>query len=62
MDIGEIIQETQSKIIAALNESRLPPAVLKLILANMISAVDNAERDAKAKQAAQETGTENAEA
>jgi len=53
MDTGDIIKTTQDKIVAALNESRLHPAVLKLILANIMSAVDNAEREARAQQAAQ---------
>lgn len=52
MDTGDIIKETQDKIVTALNESRLHPAVLKLILVNIMAAVDNAEREQKERQIA----------
>lgn len=56
MDAGKAVAEFEKKILDAVNDSGLHPVVVRLVLLNIVHAVENKERELAA--AAEREGTD----
>ena len=47
MDMNEAVDRLEQRAVAAVNESGLPPVVVRLVLLNILHAVEDQQREQK---------------
>lgn len=54
MEMNQAVEQLEQRAVAAVNESGLPPVVVRLVLLNLLHAVEDQQRELERKEAKQD--------